>query len=397
MKFDPWKNQQKYENWKKTGSPIKGASKYNAELIVEYLNDMEGGYNCSRPGSRSYSRLNNLRQRMRWMAIEMEKAYGKDKVTDLTKREISDFFNILMRKGRIKTRNGKTYTSVRDYANVFKAFWNWYIRREEEKGNSVHDRTRFIDMSLVKESEFVYFTIEEFRRMASHAKFDYRVLLWFLFDSGIRAPTELMNIRVNDLSPLKDSENFEVNIRDEVAKTFGRKIKLLLCSSLLKEYLQSKDLKDDDFLFPIYHKAASQYIKRIALRVLGNYRTKGGALMKDIRMYDFRHSSACYWLPRYKSESALKYRFGWKENEMIHHYTKLLGMKDTIEEKDIMLGDEARTTMEKELEREKRAREMLQDRYSALEQSMDKRFEQMENMLREKIMKETIEEMKEKT
>ncbi|MFH1276590.1 MAG: hypothetical protein ABIH82_05765 [Candidatus Woesearchaeota archaeon] len=393
MKLDPWKNKQKFDNWKKAGSQLNGISKYNSKLIVEYIDDMEGGYNCKRPGSRSYSRLNNLKQRMRWMALEMEKVYKKDKITDLTKREISDFFNILMRKGKIQTRTGKNYTSVRDYANVFKAFWNWYIRREEENGNEVHDRTTFIDMSKVKESEFVYFTIEEFRRIASHAKFDYKVLMWFLFDSGIRAPTELMNIKVCDLSPLKNSENFEVNIRDEVSKTFGRKIKLLLCSSILKEYLQDKQLKGDDFLFPIYPKGASQYIKRLAVRVLGDYRTKGGALVKDIRMYDFRHSAACYWLPRYKSESALKYRFGWKENEMIHHYTKLLGMKDTIEEKDILLDGEARTQMEKELERETRAREMLQEKYDSLEKSMGERFKQMEEMFRKQIMEKALTEL----
>jgi hypothetical protein len=42
-----------------------------------------------------------------------------------------------------------------------------------------------------------------------------------------------------------------------------------------------------------------------------------------IKMYDFRHSSCCYWLPRYKSENALKYRFGWKKSDMISYYSHL--------------------------------------------------------------------------
>ena len=63
MKYDPWKNKEKYENWKKKGY-IVGVSKNNSNLLVEYLVDMERGYNVTRPGARSFSRLNNLRQRM---------------------------------------------------------------------------------------------------------------------------------------------------------------------------------------------------------------------------------------------------------------------------------------------------------------------------------------------
>ena len=55
-------------------------------------------------------------------------------------------------------------------------------------------------------------------------------------------------------------------------------------------------------------------------------------------MYDFRHNSCCYWLPRYKSESALKYRFGWKKSDKIHYYSELLGMEDTIQKEDLNIA-----------------------------------------------------------
>jgi len=238
-------------------------------------------------------------------------------------------------------------------------------KKEDETETLVNDITTYIDMSPVKESEFVYFTIDDLRRLAGRTKFEYKVLMWFLFDSGIRSPTELMNVRVDDLFDIKDSENYELNIREETAKTFGRKIKLLLCSQSVREYIQVFNLKGEDFLFQINPTIATRYIRRTAIKVFGDKKTKGGKSFKNIRMYDFRHSSACYWLPRYKSESALKYRFGWKENKMIHYYTKLLGMKDTIEESDILLESKAKTKLEKDLEILKTQSELKEERYSA--------------------------------
>ncbi len=68
MKFDPYKHKERYENWrKKIGSQIPEISKDNSKLILDYLNDMELGVNIAkgtRKGSRSYIRLNTLRQRM---------------------------------------------------------------------------------------------------------------------------------------------------------------------------------------------------------------------------------------------------------------------------------------------------------------------------------------------
>ena len=65
-------------------------------------------------------------------------------------------------------------------------------------------------------------------------------------------------------------------------------------------------------------------------------------------MYDFRHCSCCYWLPRYKSESALKFRFGWKKSDKIHYYSEMLGMRDTISEEDLLI-DVTKTELEKRL------------------------------------------------
>ena len=94
-------------------------------------------------------------------------------------------------------------------------------------------------------------------------------------------------------------------------------------------------------------------------------------------MYDFRHCSCCYWLPRYKSESALKYRFGWKSSDKIHYYSELLGMKDTIAEED-MLMDVTKTEIEKKLIKSENDKQILQDRVNQMEVQMKKIMEFMQ-------------------
>jgi integrase len=72
-------------------------------------------------------------------------------------------------------------------------------------------------------------------KLCNEANFKYRVLMTFLYDSGIRAPSELINIRVSDfLSSFK-----ELQIRDEISKTFGRRIKLMLSSDRPNFYAKS--------------------------------------------------------------------------------------------------------------------------------------------------------------
>ena len=115
----------------------------------------------------------------------------------------------------------------------------------------------------------------------------------------------------------------------------------MLSYELLRNYLTENTFKSDDFIFPVNASVTNQYIKRLEERVLGK---------KGITMYDFRHNSCCYWLPRYKSESALKYRFGWKKSDKIHYYSELLGMKDTINEDDLFI-DNSKTEIEKRLEK----------------------------------------------
>ena len=105
--------------------------------------------------------------------------------------------------------------------------------------------------------------------------------------------------------------------------------------------------------------------------MFGDKNSPAGAKYSDLTMYDFRHCSCCYWLPKYKSESALKYRFGWKSSDKIHYYSELLGMKDNISDED-MLVDITKTEIEKKLEKSEKEKEIMQDRLASMEIQMVK-------------------------
>ena len=377
-KADPFKNKQRWEQWKKnlkvaTRYGKSSLSKINHDLIVEYLLDMEAGYNVARKGKLSYIRLNTIRQRIIWILATLD----MPDIRKATRREVLSFFN-KMESGQIKRRDGKKYRSVADYIKVFKAFWHWFQKRELEYDRVVKDITVDLDKSERNENEFVYFTIDEFKKVISHCKYEYRVYLWFLFDSGIRAPTEFMSLKVGDFHWMNDNKIFELDIKDSYAKTFGRKIKLVLSSQVLSEYLQGKN--PNDSFFAIDWRSFCRYIKRTFIKVLGDKPTKGGKSIQEIRPYDFRHSAACYWRLRYKNVNAYMYRFGWKEMRMVNYYTKFLGMRDTISKDDLLIDSEAKSKLEIELEQERKNRMMMEERLLAQEtqlKNIQGKFEQM--------------------
>ncbi len=367
MKIDPYKHKERYLKWKESvKSGIPDISKYNSDLILKYLTDMEHGMNVAQgniKGARSYIRLNTLRDKLKFFAIKFKDYYDLDKITDISEEKLCRFFSE-MRKGIIKRKDGKDYTSTAYFVKNFKSFWHWYMKINKKQGNELRDITEDLDTSQEK-PRWVYLTEEQVKKLFDNAKPNYKALIMFLFDTGIRAPTELVNIRISDLY----GDCKELLIRDEISKTFGRRIKLMLCSDLLKSYIKDYELKQNDYLFSINPTLVNRYLQRLATRVLGNSESLAGEKYSKITMYDFRHISCCYWLPRYKSESALKFRFGWKKSDKIHYYSELLGMRDTIMEEDLLI-DVTKTEIEQRLTKSENEKEILQERVQILEGQM---------------------------
>jgi len=363
-KIDPYNHKEKYFKWKKENQgAIPGITELNSNLLKQYLTDMETGLNVSsssKKGARSYIRLNALRYRVLKLIREFETRFGLASMVDITETQIHSFF-MGMRNGTIKRADGKEFIAVKNYVKDFKAFWHWWMKVNRKKKIEIVDLTIDLDTSGDK-PKWVYLTEEEVKRLSENATQKYRVLIWFLFDSGIRSPTELMNLKVSDFY----NDFKELNIRDEISKTFGRKIKLMICSQMLKEYVKTNKIPDDSCPFKISPGMVNRYFNNLGKRILGDKLSPAGQKYSDLTMYDFRHCSCCYWLPRYKSESALKYRFGWKKSDKIHYYSELLGMKDTITEDDLLI-DLTKTEIEKKLELSERERVIMQERLKMME------------------------------
>lgn len=368
MKIDPYHKKEDYTAWReKVQFGIPDMSKESSDVTLAYLDDMHMGANIapkSVKGARGYGRLLALSYKMRYFDRQFAQRYGVTDLTKVTEDQLIRLFSD-MRQGIMRRPDGELYHSVGTFVRDIKSFWHWWMKVNRKKGIFLDDITADLDTRGEK-PKWVYLTEEEVRRLAENAIYRYKVLIMFLFDSGIRAPTELLNVKVSDLY----NDCKELNIRQEGAKTFGRRIKLLLCSEMLKDYIKWARLYPDEQLFKICPASANRYLKRLAGRLLGTDKVSpAGEKYSQLSMYDFRHNSCCYWLPRYKSESALKYRFGWKKSDKIYYYSEMLGMRDTISEED-MLIDTTKTEIEKNLERSEKEKALMEEKIKAMELQM---------------------------
>lgn len=376
MRIDPYHHEERYLKWKGFAlqKGIPELSKENSEKIISFIFDMEMGLNVasgSTKGGRCPNHLNNLRSRMTFMTKQLEQRYNGVCLSKVTERMLFGLFND-MKSGQLARTDGKKYMCVQDYVKIFKSFWHWHMKSNKKTGVLVEDITSDLDISNDK-PKWVYITEDQFKLLANTAPLRLRTLMFFLYDTGIRAPTELMNVRVSDFY----SDFKELNIRDEISKTFGRRIKLMLCSEHIKNYITYHKLTKDDYVFKISPPAINRTIKKLAKKVFGEEVSPAGQKYSEMTLYDFRHNACCYWLPRYKSESALMYRFGWKKSDKIHYYSELLGMKDTIQEEDLFI-DKPKVQIEQEqgLDNEK---EILRNKILMMEQQMKELMRMVRN------------------
>ena len=79
MRRDPWQHREKYQRWKASVTAgITGLSAQSSAALLAYLADMEIGRNTAkgtRKGARSYPRLNNLRQRLIFLARAFDESF----------------------------------------------------------------------------------------------------------------------------------------------------------------------------------------------------------------------------------------------------------------------------------------------------------------------------------
>jgi len=198
-----------------------------------------------------------------------------------------------------------------------------------------------------------------------------------------------MNVRAMDISPVPNTNYLFLSIRNETSKTFGRKIKLMISSDILKKYIEMNKLKGDDFLFTKDYTHTTRMVSRMgydALKIGTKHiqKTKKVLIKNGVTMYDFRHNSVCHYLPIYKSENQIKYRYGWKKSEMIHYYSEFIGMKDTITDDD-MLVDTTKTEIQQQLQKEQLKVAMLEEQMNNQKKEMEDKLKHLETMMLQKF------------
>ena len=345
LKRDPYGHEERWEKWKaENRNGIEGISKYNSDLVLSFLFDMEFGKNVSpksQKGERSPIRLNELR----WKLVQFAKRFPKG-LDKITKDEIHKFF-FDMRKGTILKHNGKPYLAPGEHVKDFKAFWGWLRRTGRVKEDITIDLRR----SDGRKPAWVYLTEEEFKTLANKANSDYRALMWFMYDTGMRV-TEAYSIRIKDFS----NDFTRLDIRKEYAKTFGRTINLKLCSSLIKEFVKYHKLGPEDFIFVKKPAAFNKYLRTLAGKIFGDGESPARKSYSKMRLYDIRHNACCYWLKRYPTRTGLMYRMGWSEEKEIKYYSEFLGLADQINDADMVVTED-RTSYEKRIETLERQKE----------------------------------------
>jgi integrase len=385
------KHNKAFNRWINLGMPIKEINNSNAEIIREYVQDMAKGryVSGSKKGMRSAKRCLNLRSKLKMIAKFTESDYNK-KITNLNYEEITTLFANI-REGKFLNNRNEKYKSVGVYAKVFTAFWHWHMKKHRVNGKTeIKDITIDIDKSVDKPT-FNYLTEEQFKQLCDNAKYEYKIMMYFMFHTGARSPSETRSIKLKDFT----NEFSMLEIKDEYSKTFGRKIKIFNpYQKLFQEYAERKNLALNDIFFKDLpsDELINRYIKRLGNKVLDIgelqekiYNKQKYIIVKNgLTMYDFRHSGACYWLMRYKSESGLRYRFGWRTVKMIDYYTEFLGFKDTVIEDDLYV-DVTKTELENQINTFKEENIMLNEKITKLESEM----ENMDKIIAEKIKKIT--------
>jgi hypothetical protein len=192
---DPSKSVERYLDWRRdkvlrtrNGDTWYDVTGVNRELILSYIDDTEQGLNLApgtRRGPRGARYLTIRRVRLARLAMLFDKRCGKT-FAELTERDVASLFNDF-RAGRVTRRDGTPYQSASDFAKIFRAFWLWHVRVQKRHGREVEDITISLDGTRERKPPFVYFTIDDLRKLIRDAKHAHRVMMWVLFDSGARA------------------------------------------------------------------------------------------------------------------------------------------------------------------------------------------------------------------
>jgi len=159
-------------------------------------------------------------------------------------------------------------------------------------------------------------TTEHLNMLISHATTRMALILSISKELGTR-PIELTWLKIKDIN----LQNGTVNIKS--AKHCNARILKLKTRTLdmLKQYINKKDLKQNDRLFPTKSENISDNYRHLRNRLAKKLQDP---TIQQIRLYDFRHYYATMLYHKTKDLLHVKARLGHKDLRTTLRYTQLL-------------------------------------------------------------------------
>ena len=334
------------ETKKRDKKGLQDFSKHNSDLTLAFLKDFELGIHT--PKAKKGRRTPATLLKLRGTCLFLNRFFGKKDFEKINKTELHSLFDG-MASGEVKKEGGHIYNGTGDFVKNVKTVWGWMMRTKKVKNDITEDLARS-DFSNGKPA-WVYLTHEQMKTLTDNARGDYRALILFLYDSGMR-PQEAYRLYVNDFN----DDFTEVTIPDKrengdkVSKTFERTVKLKHSPAHLRAYIQQFDLKKDDLLMVPTQYAFNKYLRTLSKRLFGNKKTKARGTYDRLKLYDIRHMAGIFWKDKYPTNNGVMYRMGWTSEKMLNYYTEFLGERDKIDDEDL-LTKEDKNRFESEIEK----------------------------------------------
>lgn len=356
QKRDVFNHIRNFEEWEKQLTPKyieEGLTKLNSNIFVDYI------LYLGKTKSMNYANRN--RTKLRSILIGLQNKGVKD-ISKVTEKQANDYF----------LEWCKTHSE--DYVKRFLAFWNWWKRENRRNGIVVQDL--ILDLKDFKngkngDSNFVWLTKDEFDKFRSYFEEDKQTILLFCFDTIIRAPTELLSLKAENIYQ-KNGEVW-IEIPKEISKTIGRKFNLVYSGELVLDYIEKYKKNPEDYLFDFSPPMFNQEMQKIAKQLFGEKKSEGGEYFKNITLYDLRHSGAVHFRQLFQktgqSLDLLRERGGWTDFKMINYYTKRLGLDGHISKEKLLL-EEDKTKLEKEVDKLKKKQKETEEFKKQLKEKM---------------------------
>ena len=295
---------------------VKDLNKANSKVAIDMLKDFGDGINVTTKGKRSPGSLIRIRMTLRMLGVSIK----NKPFNSITQQQLSKICD--------KKKS-------EDFAKNVKIVYSWMYRTGRIDKN-IGEHIVVNDYNRGK-PDWVFLTEEEMKRLINSCNANYRALLTFLYDSGIR-PQEAWRIRVMDFQDNYTVLNIPLKRKngEKVSKTFERTIKLKHCSGIIRDYIKVKELKSEDLLIDITQAGFNKYLRTLTVKLFEDKPTKARETPKNITATDIRHNAACYWHLRYKTNKDLMYRMGWKKENKVFYYSEFLNMRDKIDDADLL-------------------------------------------------------------